>query len=55
VGVEVPADAGGETAPLSLRLEIDLPGRSVRIHLDEESEPISIVYREGRWRSADAG
>jgi serine/threonine-protein kinase len=55
VGVEVPADAGGETAPLSLRLEIDLPGRSVRIHLDEESEPISFVYRDGRWRSADTG
>jgi pSer/pThr/pTyr-binding forkhead associated (FHA) protein len=54
-GVDLGAGEAVDPAPLSLRLEIDLAGRTVRIHLDDESEPVSFVHRDGRWRAADAG
>ncbi|MGI8803836.1 MAG: FHA domain-containing protein, partial [Solirubrobacteraceae bacterium] len=43
------------TPGLSLRLEIDLDAKVVRIHLDEDSEPVTLVHRDGRWRARSAG
>jgi serine/threonine-protein kinase len=55
VEFEVAAGAGAGPERLSLRLDIDLAGGVVRIHLDEESEPITVVHRDGRWRAETGG
>jgi hypothetical protein len=50
--VVVGADAGEGAASwqLALRLDIDLAERTVRIGLDDDSEPVTVVHRDGRWR-----
>jgi serine/threonine-protein kinase len=54
--VEPPADPATEpSAPprLSLRIEVDLESREARLELDPESEPVRLVFEDGRWRLAD--
>jgi pSer/pThr/pTyr-binding forkhead associated (FHA) protein len=48
---EVAAEVDTAPGRLSLRFDIDLAAGTVRIHLDEESEPITVVHRDGRWRA----
>ena len=50
--IEIGVAGGPGAAPsrLTLRLEVDLAARTVAIHLDEDSEPVSIVHRDGRWQ-----
>ncbi len=51
--IELEVDGGAATAwRLTLRLEIDLAGRAVALHLDDESDPVSVVHRDGRWQVA---
>ena len=38
--------------PLALRLEISAETGEARIHFDEDSEPVRLVYEDGRWRLA---
>jgi hypothetical protein len=54
--VEPPA-APAATVParLSLRLEVDWDGREVLLGLEEGSEPVRIVYEDGRWRVVAGG
>jgi pSer/pThr/pTyr-binding forkhead associated (FHA) protein len=40
------------SAPLDLRLEISAETGEARIHFDEDSEPVTLVYQDGRWRLA---
>ncbi len=54
VGVELAVTEGDSPLALTLRLEIDLADRAVRIHLDADSEPITVVHRDGRWQAKPA-
>ena len=48
-------EAAGEpsVAPrLSLRIDVDLESGEAHIELDPDSDPVSLVYRDGRWRLA---
>jgi hypothetical protein len=38
--------------PLSLHIEFDPATGEVRLDLGDESEPLRLVYEEGRWRLA---
>jgi serine/threonine protein kinase len=38
--------------PLSLRLDFDPATREVVLRLDEEGDPVRLVYEDGRWRLA---
>jgi pSer/pThr/pTyr-binding forkhead associated (FHA) protein/predicted Ser/Thr protein kinase len=38
--------------PLALQLEISAETGEARIHFDEDSEPVRLVYQDGRWRLA---
>lgn len=55
---EVPAaDAGAATEgslppPLSLRIDVDLASGEAVLAIDEASEPIRLVHRDGRWHLA---
>jgi serine/threonine protein kinase len=52
--VEPAAEPAGREVPppVSLRLQFDPASGEVRIELDEKSEPLRLVYEEGRWRPA---
>jgi predicted component of type VI protein secretion system len=54
VDVELTVGEGDSPPALTLRLEIDLADRAVRIHLDADSEPITVVHRGGRWQAKPA-
>jgi pSer/pThr/pTyr-binding forkhead associated (FHA) protein len=41
-----------EPPPLALRLEMSSETGEARIHFDEASEPVKLVYRDGRWQLA---
>jgi hypothetical protein len=48
-------DAAADPSPLppiSLRIEVDLESREARLEFDPESDPVRLVYRDGRWRLA---
>jgi hypothetical protein len=48
-------EAAGEpsVAPrLSLRIDVDLEAGEARLELDPDSDPVRLVYRDGRWRLA---
>jgi hypothetical protein len=51
VALEV-AGAEAGASRLSLRLEIDVVGGAVEIHLGEDSAPVRVVRRDGRWQVA---
>ncbi len=41
--------------PFSIRLDIDPTAGEVVLRLDEESDPVRLVYENGRWRLATEG
>jgi serine/threonine-protein kinase len=41
--------------PLSLRLDFDPAAGELTIRLDDESDPVKVVYENGRWRLAPNG
>jgi hypothetical protein len=44
---------GDDAAPLklTLRLDIDLAAGAIAIRFDDESDPITVVHSNGRWRA----
>jgi Protein kinase domain/FHA domain len=48
-------DAAADPSPLppvSLRIEVDVESGEARLEFDPESDPVRLVYRDGRWRLA---
>ena len=52
-GEVAPAEAEPTAAalpPLALSIEIDFEGRAATMRLDDASDPVQLVYRDGAWR-----
>ncbi len=51
--VELEIDVGADAGPpkLTLRLEIDLAAAKIAIRFDDDDDPITVVHRDGRWRT----
>ena len=39
----------------ALRIEVDWDARELRLELDEDSEPVTLLYEDGRWRVKPPG
>jgi serine/threonine-protein kinase len=50
---EPPADAA--LPPFSLRLDVDLEAGEVTLRVDEDADPVRLVFENGRWRLAPSG
>ena len=49
---EEPATEPSVAPPLSLRIDVDPESGEARLEFDPDSEPVRLVYRDGRWRLA---
>ncbi len=49
-----PVSAGAAPGSLSLRLHIDFAAREASVALDEDSEPIRLVFEGDAWRPASS-
>jgi hypothetical protein len=47
--------AAAPLPPLSLRLDFDPEAGEVTLRLSEDSDPVRLVYEDGRWRLAPNG
>lgn len=45
-------EAAGLPPPLSLRIDVDLASGEAMLAIDEASEPIKLVHKDGRWHLA---